>query len=161
MLNIVLFQPEIPENTGNISRTCVGFNATLHMIRPFGFILNDKRMKRAGLDYWDHLKRKEYDDWTDFENQNLVNKNSKVFLITKFADKSISNLTKDDLSKDEEIFFVFGRETKGLTSEIMEKYKKFQLKIEMNSNIRSFNLSNSVAIVAFHYHFLTNFSYLK
>ncbi|BAC43800.1 tRNA (cytidine(34)-2'-O)-methyltransferase [Malacoplasma penetrans] len=161
MLNIVLFQPEIPENTGNISRTCVGFNATLHMIRPFGFILNDKRMKRAGLDYWDHLKRKEYDDWSDFESQNLVNKNSKVFLITKFADKSISNLTKDELTKDEEIFFVFGRETKGLTSEIMEKYKKFQLKIEMNSNIRSFNLSNSVAIVAFHYHFLTNFNDLK
>lgn len=159
MLNIVLFQPEIPENTGNIARTCVGFNAKLHMIRPFGFILNDKRMKRAGLDYWDYLNKKEYDDWMDFENQNLVNSNnSKIYLITKFANRSISDLTKEELNQKDEIFFVFGRETKGLSSEIMEKFKDFQLKIEMNKNIRSFNLSNSVAIVSFHYHFLTGFN---
>lgn len=160
MLNIVLFQPEIPENTGNISRSCVGFNAKLHLIRPFGFIMDNKRMKRAGLDYWEKLNKSEYDDWNDFESKNILNnKNSQIFLITKFGEKSISDLNfKNDNTKN--IFFVFGRETKGINKDIMEKYKSFQLKIEMNNNIRSFNLSNTVAIVCYQFHLLTNFKYL-
>ncbi len=160
MLNIVLFQPEIPENTGNISRSCVGFNAKLHLIRPFGFIMDNKRMKRAGLDYWEKLNKSEYDDWNDFESKNILNnKNSQIFLITKFGEKSISDLNfKNDNTKN--IFFVFGRETQGINKDIMEKYKSFQLKIEMNNNIRSFNLSNTVAIVCYQFHLLTNFKYL-
>ncbi|MDE5767376.1 MAG: tRNA (cytidine(34)-2'-O)-methyltransferase [Malacoplasma sp.] len=160
MLNIVLFQPEIPENTGNISRSCVGFNAKLHLIRPYGFIMDDKRMKRAGLDYWDKLDRTEYDDWNDFESKNILNNiNNQLFLITKFGKKSISELNFKE-TKSKNIFFVFGRETKGISKEIMSKYENFQLKVEMNNNIRSFNLSNTVAIVCYHFHFLTNFIYL-
>lgn len=155
-LNIVLFQPEIPENTGNISRTCVGFKATLHMIRPYGFILDNKRMKRAGLDYWDNLEMIQYDNWDDFKEKNNINNESKnIFLITKFAKKSLDEL---ELTKTyDQIFFVFGRETKGLPKEIMEEFFENQIKIKMNKNIRSFNLSNAVAMVSHHYHFLTKF----
>lgn len=160
MLNIVLFEPEIPENTGNISRSCVGFNANLHLIRPFGFILDDKRMKRAGLDYWDFLKRSEYDNWEDFENQKINSKKVKIFLITKIGEKKLSELESDNFKDYDEIYFVFGRETKGLSQPIMEKYKENQIKIEMNKNIRSFNLSNTVAIVSHHFHYLTNFKYI-
>ena len=155
-LNIVLFQPEIPENTGNISRTCVGFKATLHMIRPYGFILDNKRMKRAGLDYWDNLEMIQYDNWDNFKEKNNINNESKnIFLITKFAKKSLDEL---ELTKTyDQIFFVFGRETKGLPKEIMEEFFENQIKIKMNKNIRSFNLSNTVAMVSHHYHFLTKF----
>lgn len=159
-LNIVLFEPEIPENTGNISRSCVGFNAKLHLIRPFGFILDDKRMKRAGLDYWDFLIKQEYDNWDDFESKNILNRNSKIFLITKFGEKKLSDLENKDFENFENIYFVFGKETKGLSSEIMKKYENNQRKINMNSNIRSFNLSNTVAIVSHHFHYLTKFKYI-
>ncbi|MDE5545665.1 MAG: tRNA (uridine(34)/cytosine(34)/5-carboxymethylaminomethyluridine(34)-2'-O)-methyltransferase TrmL, partial [Malacoplasma sp.] len=108
MLNIVLYQPEIPENTGNISRSCVGFNAKLHLIRPYGFIIDDKRMKRAGLDYWDKLSKTEYDDWNDFESKNILNNDSQLFLVTKFGKKSISELNLKDI-KSKNIFFIFGR----------------------------------------------------
>ena len=122
MLNIVLYQPEIPENTGNISRSCVGFNAKLHLIRPYGFIIDDKRMKRAGLDYWDKLNKTEYDDWNDFESKNILNNDSQLFLVTKFGKKSISELNLKDI-KSKNIFFIFGRETKGISKKIMDKYE--------------------------------------
>lgn len=160
MLNIVLFQPEIPENTGNISRNCVGFNATLHMIRPYGFILDNNRMRRAGLDYWDNLKMIQYDDWNDFLEKNNLDSNSKnIFLITKFANKNLSDLKESDLNYENN-FFVFGRETKGLTEEIMNQFKDQQVKLQMNSNVRSFNLSNCVAIVSYQYHQITKFKFI-
>lgn len=160
MLNIVLFQPEIPENTGNIARNCVGFNARLHMIRPYGFILDNNRMKRAGLDYWDNLTMIQYDDWNDFLERNKLNNESKnIFLVTKFASKNVSSLTNQELINDN-TYFVFGRETKGLTKEIMDQFENQQIKLEMNKNVRSFNLSNCVAILSYEFHKITNFKYL-
>lgn len=156
MLNIVLFQPEIPENTGNIARNCVGFNATLHLIRPYGFILNEKKVRRAGLDYWDNLKLVQYDDWKDFEEKTNIDKDS-IFLITKFATKELSEINESELNINKDIYFVFGRETKGLPEEITNKYFDQRIKINMNNNVRSFNLSNCVSIVSYNYHRITNF----
>lgn len=160
-LNIVLFQPEIPENTGNISRNCVGFNANLHLIRPYGFIVDQKRVKRAGLDYWEHLNMFQYDDWNDFITKNNIQDDSKnIFLITKFADKKLSLLSENDFEDNKNIFFVFGRETKGLPEEITNRYFNQRIGIEMNDNVRSFNLANCAAIISYNFHYLTKFKYL-
>lgn len=150
MLNIVLFEPEIPENTGNISRNCVGFNICLHMIKPYGFILNDKTVKRAGLDYWQHLKLNEYDNWDEFERINSINNNSKIYFMTKRAIESIENINLID--NDEDIFVVFGKESTGISKSILEKYYDKRFIIPMNNNVRSFNLSNCVSIISFEYH---------
>lgn len=158
-LNVVLFEPEIPENTGNIARTCVGFNATLHLIKPYGFILNNSRVKRAGLDYWKNLELFEYDNWQDFELENKISKNSKIWLFTKFANLCLGDSVFDSLD-NKPIFFVFGKETKGLPLFIKEKYHN-HVKINMNDNIRSFNLANSVAIATFEFHKQTKFIFLK
>lgn len=161
MLNIVLFSPEIPENTGNISRNCVGFNAKIHLIRPYGFIVDDKRVKRAGLDYWEHLRMYQYDDWNDFEQKNKIDENYKnIFLVTKFATTKLATLKESDLEKGKEVFFVFGQETKGLPNFITDKYHDKKIGIEMNQNVRSFNLSNCAAIISYTFHKITNFKYL-
>lgn len=158
MLNIVLFEPEIPENTGNIARTCIGFNATLHMIRPYGFIFSNKKMKRAGLDYWNKLNLFQYDCWDDFKIiNNIQNELNNLYLITKFGNKSIADLKKADLINNEKTFFVFGKETKGLPDNVMQEFRTNQLKINMNPNIRSFNVSNTVAIICYAYHSILNF----
>lgn len=148
-INVVLFQPEIAENTGNIGRTCVGFDATLHLIRPYGFVLNDKRMKRSSLDYWPKLTFKQYDCWEEFEIENNINENSNnIFFMSKKA-----NVASEDLDfgkiNEENIYFVFGRETKGLSDEIMTKYKNKLFRIDMSENIRSYNLSNCVAMMVY------------
>ncbi|EGZ31484.1 tRNA (cytidine(34)-2'-O)-methyltransferase [Malacoplasma iowae] len=147
MLHIVLFQPEIPQNTGNIARTCVGFNAKLHLIKPYGFILDDKRMIRAGLDYWEHLNIEEHDSWEEFENKYNISINSNIYLISKFGKNKLEEVVFK--SDQEETFFVFGRETKGLSEKIMDKYKEKLYSINMSEKIRSFNLSNCVAMVAY------------
>lgn len=158
-LNIVLFEPEIPENTGNIARSCVGFNATLHLIKPYGFILNQNRVKRAGLDYWEFLSLKEYDNWEDFEKQNNLTPKSNVWLFTKFANVDLGK-TNFKVDNNEKTFLVFGKETKGLPQQIKDKYVN-HTKINMNENIRSFNLSNSVAIALYEFHRQTNFEFMK
>lgn len=147
MLHIVLFQPEIPQNTGNIARTCVGFNAKLHLIKPYGFILDDKRMIRAGLNYWEHLNIEEHDSWEEFENKYNISINSNIYLISKFGKNKLEEVVFK--SDQEETFFVFGRETKGLSEKIMDKYKEKLYSINMSEKIRSFNLSNCVAMVAY------------
>lgn len=147
MLHIVLFQPEIPQNTGNIARTCVGFNAKLHLIKPYGFILDDKRMIRAGLDYWKHLHLEEHDSWEEFENKYNISAESNIYLISKFGENKLENLDFPILNED--TFIVFGRETNGLSDHIMEKYKNKLYSINMSDKIRSFNLSNCVAMVAY------------
>lgn len=159
MLNIVLFEPEIPENTGNISRNCVGFNAKLHMIKPYGFILNDRTVKRAGLDYWKDLKLFEYDSWDQFEVEN-INDNSKIFFSSKRGNINSLNLDLKINNINEEIFFVFGKESIGIKREILEKYKSKTFFIPMNENIRSFNLSNCVAMLSYEFHRQNEFKYL-
>lgn len=139
MLNIVLVEPEIPNNTGNIGRLCVGTESKLHLIHPFGFIINDKNLKRSGLDYWVHL------DVTEYANVEEWMKNipdvSRVFLMSSHAEKSY--LENDFQDGD---WLVFGKESVGLSQDVLGLFEN-HLTIPMSRLIRSFNIANSVAFV--------------
>ncbi len=139
MLNIVLVHPEIPNNTGNIGRLCVGTNSRLHLIHPFGFVINDKNLKRSGLDYWKHLDWKEYDNIDHWIVQ--ITDKSRVFLMTAHARKSyIENDFQD------EDWLVFGKESSGLDTVTLNLFPN-HLTIPMSPLIRSFNLANACAFV--------------
>lgn len=145
MNNIVLFQPEIPANTGNIARTCVATGTRLHLIMPIGFSIDDKHLKRAGLDYWEHLDLVIWDSLDHF----LENTNSKnYFLVTKFGKKLYSDFDFSNLN-NEDLYFIFGRETKGLPEEFRKKYANKTLKIPMTDKVRSLNLSNTAALLIY------------
>ncbi|MGC5743878.1 tRNA (cytidine(34)-2'-O)-methyltransferase [Chryseobacterium sp. NFX27] len=139
MLNIVLIEPEIPNNTGNIGRLCVGTESKLHLVHPFGFVINDKNLKRSGLDYWVHL------DVTEYENVGEWIKNipdpSRVFLMSSHAEKSYLENSFQDGD-----WLVFGKESVGLSKEVLEQFEN-HLTIPMSKLIRSFNIANSVAFV--------------
>ena len=142
MLNIVLINPEIPNNTGNIGRLALGSGCKLHLVKPFGFEIDDTRLKRAGLDYWQHLDVQYYDNTEDFFKKNAF---------AKMAFLS-SNGTKShyDIPFEEDLFLVFGKESKGLPKEITEKHPNQLYKIPLFSeHIRSLNLANAVGIVAY------------
>lgn len=141
MLNIVLHEPEIPSNTGNIGRTCVAAGIKLHLIEPMGFQINDKMLKRAGLDYWDKLDVTIYDDYNDFLAKNP---GAKVYMATT---KSKQKYT--DVSYEEDAFIMFGKESAGIPEEILLDNKETCVRIPMMPGERSLNLSNSVAIVAY------------
>jgi tRNA (cytidine/uridine-2'-O-)-methyltransferase len=141
MLNIVLVEPEIPNNTGNIGRLCVGTESRLHLIHPFGFVINDKNLKRSGLDYWVHLDVTEYQNVAEWMAQ--ISDQSRVFLMSSHAEKSY--LQNDFKDGD---WLVFGKESKGLSAEFLALFdQKNQLTIPMSPLIRSFNIANSVAFV--------------
>ena len=141
MLNIVLVEPEIPNNTGNIGRLCVGTNSKLHLIHPFGFVINDKNLKRSGLDYWIHLDVTEYQNVDEWLLQ--INDKSHVFLISSHAQMSIY----DNQFQDGD-WLVFGKESVGLSQDFLNLFdRKQQLTIPMTTLIRSFNIANSVAFV--------------
>ncbi|MBC5863908.1 tRNA (cytidine(34)-2'-O)-methyltransferase [Flavobacterium turcicum] len=141
MLNIVLIEPEIPNNTGNIGRLSVGTESRLHLIHPFGFVINDKNLKRSGLDYWVHLDVTEYQNVSEWLDQ--VPDKSRVFLMSSHAENSYL-----DIEYQDEDWLVFGKESVGLSQEVLDLFeKKNQLKIPMSPLIRSFNIANSVAFV--------------
>jgi tRNA (cytidine/uridine-2'-O-)-methyltransferase len=141
MLNIVLVEPEIPNNTGNIGRLCVGTESRLHLIHPFGFVINDKNLKRSGLDYWVHLEVTEYQNVAEWLK--VVPDTSRVFLMSSHAEHSYLNIKFQD-----EDWLVFGKESVGLSQEELDLFaKENQLKIPMSPLIRSFNIANSVAFV--------------
>ena len=141
MLNIVLIEPEIPNNTGNIGRLCVGTQSRLHLIHPFGFVINDKNVKRSGLDYWVHLEVTEYQNVANWIE--VVPDVSRVFLMSSHAEKSYLEIE----FKDED-WLVFGKESVGLSADVLSLFaKENQLKIPMSPLIRSFNIANSVAFV--------------
>ena len=141
MLNIVLVEPEIPNNTGNIGRLCVGTESRLHLIHPFGFVINDKNLKRSGLDYWVHLDVTEYQNVAEWMAQ--VPDHSRVFMMSSHAEKSYLETEFNDGD-----WLVFGKESVGLSQEFLALFdKNNQLKIPMSSLIRSFNIANSVAFV--------------
>lgn len=142
MINVILFEPEIPENTGNIARTCVGFNANLHLIRPYGFILSSKKVKRSGVDYWDKLKLFEYDSFDHFVEKN---NNPDIIIYTRYGTKSPSDI---DYDTKQQVFIMFGRESSGIPDEIKKKYSNWT-RIPTSKNIRSLNLSNTVAIAVY------------
>mgnify|MGYP002732432642 CR=1 FL=1 len=141
MFNIVLVEPEIPENTGNISRTCSVTGARLHLVRPLGFSVDDKHLKRAGLDYWRYLDITYYDS---FEEVEAANSGARFFLASTHAEKSYAQAEYRDGD-----FLVFGKETAGLGSALLERRKADAIRIPMLSDRRSLNLSNSVAIVLY------------
>ncbi|MFF2879481.1 tRNA (uridine(34)/cytosine(34)/5-carboxymethylaminomethyluridine(34)-2'-O)-methyltransferase TrmL [Gottfriedia sp. NPDC057991] len=143
-IHVVLYQPQIPANTGNIARTCAGTDTSLHLIRPLGFSTDDKMLKRAGLDYWEHVDIHYHDSLDDLFDQYKV---GKFYFITKFGEKTYSNFDYTNL--DEEIFFVFGRETTGLPKELIDKNMETCLRIPMTDHIRSLNLSNTAAILIY------------
>lgn len=139
-LNIVLVEPQIPQNTGNISRTCAVTGANLHLIRPFGFEISDKHLKRAGLDYWDKLNISYYDNTEDFFSKN---KGEYFFFTTK------GRHTYCDIEYSDNVYLLFGREDKGLNEELLYNNPDRCLRIPMRNELRSLNLSNSVAIAAY------------
>lgn len=139
MLNIVLVEPEIPNNTGNIGRLSVGTESRLHLIHPFGFVINDKNLKRSGLDYWVHLDVTEYQNVEELMTQ--IKDKSRVFLMSSHASKSIYEVEFQD-----EDWLVFGKESVGLSQEVLAKFEN-HLTIPMSNLIRSYNIANSVAFV--------------
>ena len=143
MINIVLFEPEIPENTGNIMRTCAGTNTHLHLIRPLGFVLNEKRIKRSGVNYIENCEYTMYDDYEDFLSKN----NGKFYYLTRYATKIYSEENFSNL--DENIYLIFGKESTGIPKEILKDNLEKCLRIPTNDKIRALNLSNCVALVLF------------
>lgn len=143
MINIVLFEPEIPSNTGNIARTCVLTQSPLHLIKPLGFSLDDKYLKRAGLDYWDLLDLHVYENFDEFMEKN---NNPEVYVLSTKAEKPLSEMKIEDNA-----FLLFGKETAGLPESIHEKFKDTRFRIPMRDHpkCRSLNLSNSVNIALY------------
>ena len=141
MLNIVLFEPEIPQNTGNIGRTCVATNTRLHLIEPLGFRLNDKTLKRAGMDYWEDLDVTRYDDFNDFMERNP---GAKIYMATTKAPNVYT-----EVNYEPDCYIMFGKESAGIPEEILVHHKDDSIRIPMVGDIRSLNLSNSVAIVLY------------
>ena len=141
MLNIVLHEPEMPANTGNIGRTCVAAGARLHLIEPLGFSINDKMIKRAGLDYWDKLDVTVYDDFNDFCERNP---GAKIYMATTKAKKIYS-----EASYEPDCYIMFGKESAGIPEEILVEHPEECVRIPMIGETRSLNLSNSVAIVLY------------
>ena len=146
-LHIVMVEPEIPQNTGNIARTCAIIGAKLHLVYPLGFSIDDKHLKRAGLDYWDKLEIEEHESLEQFLDKYKPEENNMFFSTTKaqhcYAD---INYTK---FKDEDVFVLFGKETKGLPEDLLQKYIEKTIRIPMRPVLRSLNLSNSVCIIAY------------
>ncbi|MCE5727952.1 tRNA (uridine(34)/cytosine(34)/5-carboxymethylaminomethyluridine(34)-2'-O)-methyltransferase TrmL [Staphylococcus pseudintermedius] len=142
-INVVLYQPEIPANTGNIARTCAATDTHLHLIRPLGFSTDDKMLRRAGLDYWKYVSITYYDNIESFFEQT----EGQYFLLTKFGSK---NHTSQDFSDvDQNYYFIFGKETTGLPDWVKDKYDNTALRIPMNENVRALNLSNTAAILVY------------
>ncbi len=141
MLNIVLHEPEMPANTGNIGRTCVAAGARLHLIEPMGFRINEKSVKRAGLDYWDKLDVTIYDDYNDFLEKNP---GAQIYMATTKAHQTYTEVNYED-----DCYIMFGKESAGIPEEILVEHEKDCIRIPMIGDIRSLNLSNSVAIVLY------------
>ncbi len=143
MINIVLFEPEIPGNTGNIMRSCVATNAKLHLIKPLGFSLKEKAIKRSGVNYIDHCPYEVYEDITDFFAKNK----GQYYFLTRYGHKPHS--TGDYANQAEDIYFIFGKESTGIPKDILKPYIDRCLRLPMTDKVRSLNLANTVAIVLY------------
>lgn len=141
MLNIVLLEPEIPANTGNIGRTCVAANTRLHLIEPLGFRLDEKALKRAGMDYWNDLDVRTYIDYEDFLKKNP---GAKIYMATTKAQKKYT-----DVEYEPDCYIMFGKESAGIPEKLLLDNKENCIRIPMTGDIRSLNLGNSVAIVLY------------
>lgn len=155
-IHVVLYQPEIPANTGNIARTCAATDTPLHLIRPLGFSTDDKMLKRAGLDYWEFVNIIYYDSLDEFFEKN---QGGEFYYLTKHGKKPHTAFDYSDSSKDH--YFVFGRETSGLPMDLIENNKEHCLRIPMTNNVRSLNLSNTAAILVYEGLRQQNYLHLK
>ena len=152
-LNIVLHEPEIPANTGNIGRTCVATGTRLHLIEPLGFSLSEKAIKRAGMDYWNDLDATTYLDYEEFL---VKNPGAKIYYATT---KGLQTYT--DVRFEDDCYIMFGKESAGIPEEILMKHKENCIRIPMINDIRSLNLSNSVAIVLYEALRQNNFDHMQ
>ena len=143
MINIVLFEPEIPGNTGNIMRTCVATDTKLHLIKPLGFSLDEKSLRRSGVNYIDKLEYEVYENFQDFESKNK----GTYYFYTRYGHKPHSDF--DYSNVDEEIYLIFGKESTGIPKEILKTHIDNCVRIPMTSNVRSLNLSNCCALVLY------------
>ena len=143
MINIVLYEPEIPQSTGNIMRTCAGTNTRLHLIEPLGFKLDEKSIKRCGVNYIDNCEYFVYKNWDEFKTKNK----GKFYYLTRYGKKPHTSF--DYSNTEEEIYLVFGKESTGIPKEILKDDLDHCMRIPINANIRSLNLSNCVAIMLF------------
>ena len=153
MMNIILFQPEIPANTGNIGRTCVATGTRLHLIEPLGFRLDEKSIKRAGMDYWEDLEVLRYVNFQEFLEKNP---DAKIFMATTKAKHVYT-----EVSYGPDDFIMFGKESAGIPEEILVDYEETCIRIPMMGEIRSLNLSNSVAVVLYEALRQNDFSHMK
>ncbi len=144
-IHVVMVEPEIPQNTGNIARTCAATGAKLHLVHPLGFDISEKAVKRAGLDYWDKVEIEEHTSFKEFLEKYKPEENNMFFATTK--GKHV--YSEPDYKNKKEIFILFGKETKGLPEDILQKYIDKTIRIPMRETLRSLNLSNSVNIVLY------------
>lgn len=143
MIHVVLYEPEIPENTGNIMRTCAAAGATLHIIEPIGWIWDDKRVKRSVMDYDQYMVLKRHQNWQAFLDQ----ADGEMFFLTRYGESTHSDFDYQAIDKD--IYLVFGKESTGIPKDILKQHFEHAFRIPMSANARSMNLSNTVAIVVF------------
>jgi tRNA (cytidine/uridine-2'-O-)-methyltransferase len=143
-VHIVLYQPEIPANTGNIARTCAATGTPLHLIRPLGFSTDDKMLKRAGLDYWEFVNISYYDSLDDFFEKN---QNGHMYYLSKFGKQDHARFDYSDTTQNH--YFMFGKETTGLPKDLIAANIDRCLRIPMNDHVRSLNLSNTAAILVY------------
>ncbi len=144
MNNIVLYEPEIPQNTGNIMRTCVATNTKLHLIKPLGFSLSDKYLKRSGVNYIDKLNYEVYENFSDFKSKNK----GIYYYFTRYGRKPHTSFNYENENNDE-LYFIFGKESTGIPKEILKEDLDHCMRIPMSENVRALNLSNSCAIVIY------------
>ena len=137
-IHVVLHEPEIPQNTGNIARTCAATGSTLHLIHPLGFSLDEKHLRRAGLDYWDKLEIREYENLEDFFKKNPT---AEIYYYSTKAHHLYSEVAYPD-----EVYLMFGKETKGLPEDLLRAHAGHAVRLPMKTGLRSLNLSNAVAI---------------
>jgi len=143
MINVVLFEPEIPMNTGNIMRTCIATNARLHLIKPLGFSLDEKSVKRSGVNYIDKIDLSIYENMEDFYSKNT----GTFYYLTRYGHKP--HTTGDYSNKNENIYFIFGKESTGIPKKYLRNDLDKCFRLPMSKNVRSLNLSNTVAIVVY------------
>ncbi len=143
MLHIVLFEPEIPQNTGNIMRTCVAIGAKLHLIEPMGFRLDEKRLKRSALDYFEYIDYKVYKNYDAFVNENK----GRYFFLTRYGKKTYSEFNYQEIEED--IYLIFGKESTGVDKKILADHLESCYRIPTTDKVRSLNLSNCVALVSY------------
>ena len=144
MNNIVLYQPEIPQNTGNIMRTCVATNTKLHLIKPLGFVLDDKHLKRSGVNYIDKLDYEVYENYDEFKEKNK----GIYYYFTRYGKKPHTSFNYEN-KEQQNLYFIFGKESTGIPKEILQDDLEHCMRIPMSENVRALNVSNSCAIVIY------------